>query len=116
MVSALRLDEVDTLRHDADDDPGWWDELIGPGEAYAIDTQGVPEAQLWISKIKAHVPNVALDVIDDAIQMHGAAGLSDDFPLARMYAGLRTLRFADGPDAVHRMAIARTELKRYWNR
>jgi acyl-CoA dehydrogenase len=81
--------------------------------AYAIDTQGVPEAQLWISKIKAHVPNVALDVIDDAIQMHGAAGLSDDFPLARMYMNARTLRLADGPDEVHRMVVARHELKPY---
>jgi len=81
--------------------------------AYAIDTQGVPEAQLWISKIKAHVPNVALDVIDDAIQMHGAAGLSDDFPLARMYMNARTLRLADGPDEVHRMVVARHELRQY---
>ena len=81
--------------------------------AHAIDTQGVPEAQLWISKIKAHVPNVALDVIDDAIQMHGAAGLSDDFPLARMYMNARTLRLADGPDEVHRMVVARHELKPY---
>jgi acyl-CoA dehydrogenase len=81
--------------------------------AHAIDTQGVPEAQLWISKIKAHVPNVALDVIDDAIQMHGAAGLSDDFPLARMYMHARTLRLADGPDEVHRMVVARHELRPY---
>ena len=81
--------------------------------SYAIDTQGVPEAQLWISKIKAHVPNVALDVIDDAIQMHGAAGLSDDFPLARMYMHARTLRLADGPDEVHRMVVARHELRPY---
>ena len=81
--------------------------------AYAIDTQGVPEAQLWISKIKAHVPNVALGVIDDAIQIHGAAGLSDDFPLARMYMNARTLRLADGPDEVHRMVVARHELKPY---
>jgi len=81
--------------------------------AFAIDTQGVPEAQLWISKIKAHVPNVALDVIDDAIQMHGAAGLSEDFPLARMYMHARTLRLADGPDEVHRMVVARHELRPY---
>ena len=81
--------------------------------AHAIDTQGVQEAQLWISKIKAHVPNVALDVIDDAIQMHGAAGLSDDFPLARMYMNARTLRLADGPDEVHRMVVARHELRPY---
>jgi acyl-CoA dehydrogenase len=84
--------------------------------AHAIDTQGVPEAQLWISKIKAHVPNVALDIIDDAIQIHGAAGLSDDFPLARMYMNARTLRLADGPDEVHRMVVARHELRPYMSR
>ena len=83
--------------------------------AHVIDTRGVHEAQVWISKIKAHVPNVALSVIDDAIQMHGAAGLSDDFPLARMYMNARTLRLADGPDEVHRMVVARHELKSYPN-
>ncbi len=81
--------------------------------AWVIDTQGVQEAQVWISKIKALVPNVALAVIDDAIQIHGAAGISQDFPLSRMYANTRTLRFADGPDEVHRMVVARSELKRY---
>ena len=81
--------------------------------AWAIDTVGVSEAQRWISKIKATVPNVALDVIDRAIQIHGAAGLSQDFPLARMYMHARTLRLADGPDEVHRMVVARNELKSY---
>lgn len=81
--------------------------------AYVIDTQGVQEAQVWISKIKALVPNVALQVIDDAIQVHGAAGISQDFPLARMYTNTRTLRFADGPDEVHRMVVARNELRPY---
>lgn len=81
--------------------------------AYVIDTQGVTDAQTWISKIKAVVPNIALDVIDDAIQMHGAAGLSQDFPLAAMYMTARTLRLADGPDAVHRMVVARSELRKY---
>ena len=81
--------------------------------AWAIDSVGVSEAQRWISKIKATVPNVALDVIDRAIQMHGAAGLSQDFPLARMYMHARTLRLADGPDEVHRMVVARNELKTY---
>ena len=81
--------------------------------AYVIDTQGVTDAQTWISKIKAIVPNIALDVIDDAIQMHGAAGLSQDFPLAAMYMAARTLRLADGPDAVHRMVVARSELRKY---
>ena len=81
--------------------------------AYVIDTQGVVDAQTWISKIKTVVPNIALDVIDDAIQMHGAAGLSQDFPLAAMYMAARTLRLADGPDAVHRMVVARSELRKY---
>ncbi len=81
--------------------------------AYEMDTQSVRTAQPWISKIKTVVPNVALQVIDDAIQMHGAAGLSQDFPLAAMYMAARTLRLADGPDAVHRMVVARAELKKY---
>ncbi|MDH3613261.1 MAG: acyl-CoA dehydrogenase family protein [Gammaproteobacteria bacterium] len=81
--------------------------------AHIIDTQGVQEAQVWISKIKATVPNIALGVIDDAIQMHGAAGISQDFPLAEMYTNARTLRFADGPDEVHRMVVARNELRPY---
>jgi acyl-CoA dehydrogenase len=81
--------------------------------AWVIDTQGVQEAQLWISKIKAVVPNITLAIIDDAIQMHGAAGISQDFPLARMYMHARTLRLADGPDEVHRMVVARNELRPY---
>ncbi len=81
--------------------------------AHVIDTQGVSDAQVWISKIKALVPNVALKVIDDAIQIHGAAGISQDFPLAGMYTAARTLRFADGPDEVHRMVVARNELRPY---
>lgn len=81
--------------------------------AYLIDTAGVDDAQLWISKIKAVVPKMALKVIDDAIQLHGAYGLSQDFPLAAMYMAARTLRLADGPDEVHRMVVARKELQPY---
>ncbi len=81
--------------------------------AHVIDTEGVREAHTWISKIKTVVPNVAIGVIDAAIQMHGAAGLSQDFPLAAMYMGARTLRLADGPDEVHRMVVARDALKPY---
>ena len=81
--------------------------------AHIIDSAGVQEAQVWISKIKAVVPNIALGVIDDAIQMHGAAGLSQDFPLAAMYMHARTLRLADGPDEVHRMVVARSALRPY---
>ena len=81
--------------------------------AHIIDTAGVHEARDSISKIKAVVPNIALAVIDDAIQMHGAAGLSQDFPLAAMYMAARTLRLADGPDEVHRMVVARNVLRPY---
>lgn len=80
--------------------------------AHVIDTQGVEKAHVWISKIKATVPLIALKIIDDAIQMHGAAGLSQDFPLAEMYMNARTLRLADGPDEVHRMVVARYELRK----
>jgi acyl-CoA dehydrogenase len=87
--------------------------LLTLNTAHVIDHAGVQEAQVWISKIKAEVPNVAIQVIDDAIQMHGAAGLSQDFPLAAMYTAARTLRLADGPDEVHRMVVARHELRPY---
>ena len=79
--------------------------------AHIIDAGNAREAHVWISKIKAVAPNVALKVIDDAIQMHGAAGISQDFPLSSMYTAARTLRFADGPDEVHRMVVARNELR-----
>ena len=81
--------------------------------AHVIDTEGVQAAQVWISKIKSTVPAIVLKVIDDAIQMHDAAGLSQDFPLAEMYMHARTLRLADGPDEVHRNQIGRIELKKY---
>ena len=83
--------------------------------AWIMDTQGTRAAAPWISQIKVVAPRVALKVTDEAIQMHGAAGISQDFPLARMWANLRTLRLADGPDAVHRRQVARAELKRYSN-
>jgi len=81
--------------------------------AYLMDTVGNKGAAMEISSIKVVVPNMALRVVDRAIQAHGGGGVSDDFPLARMYAGLRTLRLADGPDEVHRRQVARTELGRY---
>lgn len=81
--------------------------------AWLMDTVGNKAARTEISAIKVAAPNVALRVVERAIQAHGAAGLSNDFPLAGMYAGLRTLRFADGPDEVHRMVIARRELRRH---
>ena len=63
--------------------------------------------------IKVAAPNMALKIIDEAIQMHGGIGLSQDSPLAQWYGAQRTLRFADGPDAVHRMVVARRELTQY---
>ena len=83
--------------------------------AYTMDTQGARAAAPLISQIKVIAPRVALEVIDQAIQMHGGAGISQDFPLASMWTHVRTLRLADGPDAVHRRVVARSELKRYTN-
>jgi len=75
-----------------------------------MDTVGNKAARAEIAMIKILAPNVAQQVIDWAIQAHGGGGVSDDFPLAWMYAWNRTLRFADGPDEVHRNAIAKMEL------
>ena len=80
--------------------------------AWLIDTQGVKAAQSEISGIKVAAPAVATKVIDRAIEVYGAAGVSDDTPLAYFYAWARVLRIVDGPDAVHRRSIARTELRR----
>jgi acyl-CoA dehydrogenase len=81
--------------------------------AWLIDTVGTKAARSQVAAIKAVVPQVACDVVDRAIQVHGGAGVSDDVPLAQMYAGLRTLRIADGPDEVHFRSVARAELGRY---
>ncbi len=81
--------------------------------AWKMDTVGNKAARREIAAIKVAVPNMACQVIDWAIQMHGAAGVSDDFGLARMYAGARTMRIVDGPDEVHRQQIARLELAQY---
>lgn len=81
--------------------------------AWLMDTAGGEGARLEISAIKAVVPRMASRVIDRAIQVHGAAGVSDDVPLAQLYAAARSLRILDGPDEVHSMVIARRELKRY---
>ena len=83
--------------------------------AYMMDTAGVRAAQPWISKIKVVAPLVAGRVIDDAMHLHGAAGISQDYDLAHMWTHVRTLRFADGPDAVHRRQVARAELRKYSN-
>jgi len=81
--------------------------------AYMMDTVGNKHAQAEIAMIKVLAPNVAQDVLDWAIQAHGAAGVSEEFPLAYQWAGNRTLRLADGPDEVHRNAIAKLELAKY---
>jgi len=81
--------------------------------AYMMDTTNNKVAKSEIAQIKVAVPNMALRVIDKAIQIHGGAGVSQDTPLAKMYAGLRSLRIADGPDEVHRRTIARMELSKY---
>ncbi|NOX24177.1 MAG: acyl-CoA dehydrogenase [Actinobacteria bacterium] len=79
--------------------------------AWKIDTMGSRAARVDVSAIKVVAPNSALWVIDKAIQAHGGAGIGDDFGLSRMYAFARTLRIADGPDEVHRMVVARAELR-----
>ena len=81
--------------------------------AWMLDEVGTKDARSEISQIKVAVPNIALEIIDQAIQMHGGAGVSDDVPLAEMFATIRTLRIADGPDEVHRALIAKLELKKY---
>jgi acyl-CoA dehydrogenase len=81
--------------------------------AHLMDTVGNKAAASEISGIKVAIPNMALKVIDRAIQVHGAAGVSQIYPLARMYANTRTLRIADGPDEVHKMTIARREILKH---
>jgi acyl-CoA dehydrogenase len=81
--------------------------------AWMMDQGDARAAAPWISQIKVVAPNVALKVIDEAVQMHGGTGVSQDTPLAAAWTGVRTLRLADGPDAVHRRQVARTELRKY---
>ncbi|PSR67031.1 acyl-CoA dehydrogenase [Nocardia sp. MDA0666] len=81
--------------------------------AYLMDTVGNKEARTEIAAIKVAAPNIALKIVDRAIQVHGGAGVTDDFPLAMAWAHLRTLRLADGPDEVHKRTLARQELRKY---
>jgi acyl-CoA dehydrogenase len=81
--------------------------------AKAMDVMGNAEARVWVSAVKALVPKRVCEIIDEAIQIHGATGVSQWTPLSRMYAGQRTLRLADGPDEVHWLVVGRAELARY---
>ena len=81
--------------------------------ATMMDKVGNKVAKNEIAMIKVAAPNMALKIIDDAIQAFGGAGVTSDPQLARAYAGMTTLRLADGPDEVHRLSIARNELKKY---
>jgi acyl-CoA dehydrogenase len=96
--------EIDTAR------------LLTLKAAYMMDTVGNKAARAEIAMIKVLGPNVAQKVMDWAIQAHGGGGVSQEFPLAQMYAWNRTLRLADGPDEVHRSAIAKLELRKYDHR
>jgi acyl-CoA dehydrogenase len=87
--------------------------LLTMKTAWLMDTVGNRHARVEIAAIKVAAPQVALKIVDRAIQVHGAGGVSDDFPLAGMYAQLRTLRMADGPDEVHKRTIARRELGKH---
>lgn len=87
--------------------------LLTLNAAYLMDTVGNQGARIEIAAIKVVAPAMALRVLDRAIQSFGGAGVCDDYPLARLWAGQRTLRLADGPDEVHRMTIARRELARH---
>jgi acyl-CoA dehydrogenase len=81
--------------------------------AWMMDNVDPKEARVWISMIKTVVPNVSIRIVDQAIQIFGALGISQDTPLAGMYMAQRTLRLADGPDEVHRMVVGRNELRKY---
>jgi len=81
--------------------------------AKAMDVLGNREARVWVHMVKAMVPERVCQIIDQAIQMHGATGVSQWTPLARMYTGQRTLRIADGPDEVHHLVVGRNEIRQY---
>ncbi|OBJ80128.1 acyl-CoA dehydrogenase [Mycobacterium gordonae] len=87
--------------------------LLTMKAAYLMDTVGNKAARTEIAAIKVAAPNIALRIVDRAIQVHGGGGVTDDFPLAMAWAHLRTLRLADGPDEVHKRAIASQELRKY---
>ena len=100
VISRARL-EIDGMR------------LMVLQAAKAMDVLGNKEARVYVSGVKAIVPDKVCKIIDQAIQMHGAAGVSQWTPLAEMYTDVRHLRFADGPDEVHHMVVGRAEVQKY---
>jgi acyl-CoA dehydrogenase len=100
MVSRARI-EIEAMR------------LMVLKAAKAMDVLGNREARVWVSMVKAMVPERVCQIIDQAIQIHGATGVSQWTPLAGMYTSQRTLRIADGPDEVHHMVVGRAELRKY---
>ena len=100
MVSRARI-EIESMR------------LMVLKAAKAMDVLGNREARVWVHMVKAMVPERVCQIIDQAIQIHGAAGVSQWTPLADMYTGQRTLRLADGPDEVHHLVVGRAELRKY---
>jgi acyl-CoA dehydrogenase len=100
VVSRIRI-EIEAMR------------LMVLKAAKAMDVLGNREARIWVHMVKAMVPERVCNIIDQAIQMHGATGVSQWTPLAGMYTGQRTLRIADGPDEVHHMVVGRAELRKY---
>jgi acyl-CoA dehydrogenase len=100
LVSRIRID-IEAMR------------LMVLRAAKAMDLMGNAEARVWVSAVKAMVPERVCQIIDQAIQIHGATGVSQWTPLADMYMGQRTLRLADGPDEVHHMVVGRAEIARY---
>jgi acyl-CoA dehydrogenase len=87
--------------------------LLTLNAAHMMDTVGNKVARKEIAMIKVLVPNMAINVIDRAIQVHGAGGVSDVFPLAQLWAHVRSLKFADGPDEVHAETVAKLEIRRF---
>jgi acyl-CoA dehydrogenase len=109
-----RLAEMGVVRHAIAESRMDVDQarLLTLATADAVDRLGGRAARSQLAQLKVVVPNMGMRVLDRAIQIHGAAGLSQDFPLGAMYAGMRALRLGDGPDEVHRETVARHELRR----